>query len=188
MPTAGPPRRDRQPEAQQLPAKTSFRSLDRLRDGRAVDDLEPGPQPGCCTAWASSAIAWRIWVVAGDRILPLLISSSTLRAQLSDQDLTQREHGRAVARRGLPDPAATARAIALAICEVEAGLRSASQLERVCHHSLWQPAAPARNPRRERRRSCPLGSTGRSFAFITLSSRGGARLSEASLDREVPTL
>jgi hypothetical protein len=108
MPTAGPPRRDRQPEAQQLPAKTSFRSLDRLRDGRAVDDLEPGPQPGCCTAWASSAIAWRIWVVAGDRILPLLISSSTLRAQLSDQDLTQREHGRAAARRGLPDPAATA--------------------------------------------------------------------------------
>jgi hypothetical protein len=29
----------------------------------------------------------------------------------------------------------------LAICEVEAGLRSASQLERVCHHSLWQAVA-----------------------------------------------
>jgi hypothetical protein len=47
-----------------------------------------------------------------------------------------RERRRPAARRGLPDPTATARAIALAICELEAGLRSASQLER--HHSLWQ--------------------------------------------------
>jgi hypothetical protein len=64
-----------------------------------------------------------------------------LRAQLSDHDLTQRERRRPAARHGLPDPAATARAVALAICEVEAGLRSASQLERVCHHSLWQAVA-----------------------------------------------
>ena len=64
-----------------------------------------------------------------------------LRAQLSDQDLALRERRRPQARRGLPDPAATARAIASAICEVEAGLRSASQLERVCHHSLWQAVA-----------------------------------------------
>jgi hypothetical protein len=67
--------------------------------------------------------------------------TAALRAQLSDHDLTQREQHRPHARRGLPDPAATARAIALAICEVEAGLRSASQLERVCHHSLWQAVA-----------------------------------------------
>jgi hypothetical protein len=67
--------------------------------------------------------------------------SPALRAQLSDHDLTQRERRRPAARRGLPDPAATARAIALAICEVEAGLRSASQLERVCHHRLWQAVA-----------------------------------------------
>jgi hypothetical protein len=66
----------------QLPAKTSFRSLDRVRDGRAVDDLEPGPQPGCCTAWASSATAWRIWVLAGDRILPSPISFIDLALQL----------------------------------------------------------------------------------------------------------
>jgi hypothetical protein len=64
-----------------------------------------------------------------------------LRAQLSDQDLALRERHRPAARHGLPDPAATARAIALAICEVEAGLRSASQLERVCHHSLWHTVA-----------------------------------------------
>jgi Family of unknown function (DUF6459) len=67
--------------------------------------------------------------------------TAVLRAQLSDQDLAQRERRRAAARRGLPDPAATAQAIALAICEVEAGLRSGSQLERVCHHSLWQAVA-----------------------------------------------
>jgi Family of unknown function (DUF6459) len=67
--------------------------------------------------------------------------TATLRAQLSDQDLAQREHHRAAARRGLPHPAAAARVIALAVFEVEAGLRSASQLERVCHHSLWQAVA-----------------------------------------------
>jgi hypothetical protein len=66
---------------------------------------------------------------------------TALRAQLSDQDLALRERHRVHARRGLPDPAAAVRAIALAICEVEAGLRSASQLERVCHHSLWQAVA-----------------------------------------------
>jgi hypothetical protein len=67
--------------------------------------------------------------------------TTALRAQLSDQDLILRERRRVQARRGLPDPAATARAIALAICEVEAGLRSASQLERICHHSLWEAVA-----------------------------------------------
>ena len=29
----------------------------------------------------------------------------------------------------------------MAICEVEAGLRSASQLERICHPSLWEAVA-----------------------------------------------
>lgn len=67
--------------------------------------------------------------------------AAILRAQLSDQDLALRERRRPAARRGLPDPTATARAITLAICEVEAGLRSASLLERVCHHSLWQAVA-----------------------------------------------
>jgi hypothetical protein len=66
---------------------------------------------------------------------------AALRAQLSDEDLTARQRRRSQVRRGLPDPAATARAIALAVCEVEAGLRSASQLERVCHHNLWQAVA-----------------------------------------------
>lgn len=67
--------------------------------------------------------------------------ATVLRAQLSDQDLVLRERHRPAARRDLPNPTTTARAIALAICEVEAGLRSASQLQRVCHHSLWQAVA-----------------------------------------------
>lgn len=44
-------------------------------------------------------------------------------AHFTDQELTQRKQARTGARRTLPDPAATARALALAICEVEAGLR-----------------------------------------------------------------
>jgi hypothetical protein len=67
--------------------------------------------------------------------------AASLRAQLTDKELTLREHARAGARPTLPDPAATARALALAICEVEAGLRSASQLERICHPSLWDAVA-----------------------------------------------
>jgi Family of unknown function (DUF6459) len=52
-----------------------------------------------------------------------------------------RQQARPGARRTLPNPAATARALALAICEVEAGLRSASQLERICH-----PVSGLRSP------------------------------------------
>jgi hypothetical protein len=62
-----------------------------------------------------------------------------LYAQLTDQELTLRQRARTGARRTLPNPAATAQA--LAICEIEAGLRSASQLERICHPSLWDRAA-----------------------------------------------
>jgi Family of unknown function (DUF6459) len=67
--------------------------------------------------------------------------AALLSAQFTDQELAHRQAARAAARRTLPDPATTARALALAICEVEAGLRSASQLERVCHTSLWEAVA-----------------------------------------------
>jgi Family of unknown function (DUF6459) len=62
-------------------------------------------------------------------------------AQFTDKELTLRMQTRAGARPTLPNPAATVRALALAICEVEAGLRSASQLERICHPSLWDAVA-----------------------------------------------
>ena len=67
--------------------------------------------------------------------------ATPLRAQFTDKQLAVREQGRPGARRTLPNPAATAQALALAICEVEAGLRSASQLERICHPSLWEAVA-----------------------------------------------
>jgi hypothetical protein len=67
--------------------------------------------------------------------------ATLLSAQRNDKELTLRTQARAEARHALPDPAATARALALAICEVEAGLRSASQLERICHPSLWDAVA-----------------------------------------------
>jgi Family of unknown function (DUF6459) len=84
----------------------------------------------------------------GDRQAPRLLerpgrrhAAALLCAQLTDQELTLRQQARTGARRTLPTPAVTARALGLAICEVEAGLRSASQLERVCHPSLWEAVA-----------------------------------------------
>ena len=67
--------------------------------------------------------------------------AALLCAQLTDQELAQRQQARAGVRPTLPDPATTARALALAICEIEAGLRSVSQLERICHPSLWDAVA-----------------------------------------------
>jgi hypothetical protein len=73
-----------------------------------------------------------------------------LRAQLADQDLALRQRHRVHARRSLPDPSATARAIAVASCKVEAGLRSASRLER------GLPSQPLAG----RRRPCGAGLAG----------------------------
>jgi hypothetical protein len=67
--------------------------------------------------------------------------ATLLCAQLTDHELTLRRQARTDARHTLPNPAATARALALAICEIEAGLRSASQLEQNCHPSLWAAVA-----------------------------------------------
>jgi hypothetical protein len=49
----------------------------------------------------------------------------------------QRTAARRAARAHLPSPAEVARDIALALFEVEAGRRSAAQLERVCSPELW---------------------------------------------------
>jgi hypothetical protein len=49
----------------------------------------------------------------------------------------QRVAARRQARPHLPSPAEVARDIALALFEVEAGRRSATQLERVCSPELW---------------------------------------------------
>jgi hypothetical protein len=49
--------------------------------------------------------------------------AALLSARFTDQELALRKQARTDARRTLPNPAATARVLALAICEVEAGLR-----------------------------------------------------------------
>jgi hypothetical protein len=67
--------------------------------------------------------------------------ATLLCARFTDQELALRKQARTGVRPTLPNPAATAWALALAICEVEAGLRSASQLERICHPSLWAAVA-----------------------------------------------
>jgi hypothetical protein len=60
---------------------------------------------------------------------------------------------RQMARRHLPPPAEVAKEIALALFEVEAGYRSAAQLERVCTPELWD-----RLERQVRRHGGPLPS------------------------------
>jgi hypothetical protein len=48
--------------------------------------------------------------------------AALLCAQFTDKELSLRQQARMSARRTLPNPAATARALVMAICEVEAGL------------------------------------------------------------------
>jgi hypothetical protein len=64
-----------------------------------------------------------------------------LRATFTPGELDARHATRARARAGLPAPAAAAARFALALCEVEAGLRPAGQLERACHHTLYERLA-----------------------------------------------
>ena len=56
--------------------------------------------------------------------------AALLSAQFTDQELILRKQARTAARHTVPDPAATARVLALAICEVEAGRPGGE-----CHHS-----------------------------------------------------
>ena len=59
-------------------------------------------------------------------------AAGVLPAPLHDRDAARR-----AARRRLPAPATIAGSIAIALLEVEAGRRSATQLERVCAPGLW---------------------------------------------------
>ena len=75
----------------------------------------------------------------------------------TDRDLRA---ARRRARASLPSPAAVTRGIALALLEVEAGCRSASQLERVVSRELWEELEPCIG-----RRGGPLPS-GRSVMSV----------------------
>jgi hypothetical protein len=64
-------------------------------------------------------------------------ATPALQAALDPYEQTERDSLRGQARRRLSSPAAAGARIALALCEVEAGMRSPLQLERLCHLSLW---------------------------------------------------
>jgi Family of unknown function (DUF6459) len=64
-------------------------------------------------------------------------ATPAITAQLDPYEERERDTLRTTARPGLGPPAQAGARIALAICEVEAGLRSPLQLERLCHLTLW---------------------------------------------------
>jgi Family of unknown function (DUF6459) len=63
---------------------------------------------------------------------PVALDAGTRWGPSHDRDAARR-----AARRRLPAPATVAGSIAIALLEVEAGCRSATQLERVCAPALW---------------------------------------------------
>jgi hypothetical protein len=60
-----------------------------------------------------------------------------IHAQVDPYEQLERDSLRATARQRLGSPAQAGARIALALCEVEAGIRSPLQLERLCHLTLW---------------------------------------------------
>lgn len=68
-------------------------------------------------------------------------ATPALHATVDPYEQLERDALRAPARRRLGAPAAAGARIALALCEVEAGMRSPLQLERLCHLSLWPKLA-----------------------------------------------
>ena len=68
-------------------------------------------------------------------------ATPALHATVDPYEQLERDTLRAPARRRLGSPAAAGARIALALCEVEAGMRSPLQLEQRCHLSLWPKLA-----------------------------------------------
>jgi Family of unknown function (DUF6459) len=64
-------------------------------------------------------------------------ATPAIAAQLDPYEERERDTLRSRARQQLGSPARAGARIALAICEVEAGLRSPLQLEQRCHLTLW---------------------------------------------------
>jgi Family of unknown function (DUF6459) len=97
------------------------------------------PSPGVADPGTSSAtvLPWRARRTARtgrDRA-----RAATTERQRAEQEAleAQRSAARQAAREHLPSPAEVAKEIALALFEVEAGRRSAAQLERVFAPELW---------------------------------------------------
>ena len=83
-------------------------------------------------------------------------ATPAIAAQLDIWEERERDTLRSPARQQLGSPTRAGAQIALAICEVEAGLRSPLQLEQSCHLSLW-PKLSARL-RRSGGPAVPVGS------------------------------
>jgi Family of unknown function (DUF6459) len=83
-------------------------------------------------------------------------ATPAITAQLDPYEERERDTLRTPARQQLGSPALAGAQIALAICEVEAGLRSPLQLEQRCHLTLW-PKLSARL-RRSGGPAVPVGS------------------------------
>ena len=101
-------------------------------------------------------------------------------AQLDIWEERERDTYRTRARQQLGSPAQAGARIALAICEVEAGLRSPLQLEPRCHLTLWPKLSP--RLRRSGGPAVPVGSLVRVIAqehvpglaeVLVLIRRGG---------------
>ena len=107
-------------------------------------------------------------------------ATPAIAAQLDPYEERERDTLRTTARARLGSPAQAGARIALAICEVEAGLRSPHQLEQLCHLTLW-PKLSARL-RRSGGPAVPVGSLVRVMAqehvprlaeVLVLVRRGG---------------
>lgn len=97
------------------------------------------PSPGAADPGTSSAtvLPWRARRTARtDRDRARAATTERQRAEQEALE-AQRSAARRAAREHLPSPAEVAKEIALALFEVEAGRRSAAQLERVFAPELW---------------------------------------------------
>jgi hypothetical protein len=109
-------------------------------------------------------------------------ATPAIAAHLDLWEERERDTLRTPARQQLGSPARAGARIALAICEVEAGLRSPLQLEQRCHLTLW-PKLSARL-RRSGGPAVPVGSLVRviaqehvpGLAEVTVLVRRGGRV------------
>jgi hypothetical protein len=103
-------------------------------------------------------------------------------AKVDPYEERERDTLRTAARQQLGSPGRAGARIALAICEVEAGLRSPLQLEQLCHLTVW-PRLSARL-RRSGGPAVPVGSLVRvvaqehvpGLAEVTVLVRRGGRV------------
>jgi Family of unknown function (DUF6459) len=89
-------------------------------------------------------------------------ATPAITAQLDIWEERERDTLRTPARQQLGSPARAGARIALAICEVEAGLRSPLQLEQRCHLTLWPKLS--QRLRRSGGPAVPVGSLVRVIA------------------------